>query len=101
MAKIGKIQNDKKRRQMVAQYASKRAELKRQAKDPNLSPEERFQARMRLNELPRNSSKTRPVNRCQVTGRPHGYYRKFQVSRIALRELAADGQLPGVVKSSW
>jgi len=86
---------------MVALYADKRAELKQVARDTDLSLEERFQARLKLAELPRNSSAVRIRNRCEVTGRPRGYYRKLKVSRIALRELGASGLIPGLVKSSW
>ena len=83
------------------EFANKRAALKELVKSKTLSPEERFEAVLKLAEMPRNSSKTRIRNRCQVTGRPRGYYRKLKMSRIALRDLASAGQLPGVVKSSW
>lgn len=101
MAKKSAVEKNKKRRKLVDQYAEKRAELKAMAKDQSLPPEERFKARLKLNELPKNSSKIRIRNRCAVTGRPRGYYRKFGISRIALRDLGSRGQLPGVVKSSW
>ena len=101
MAKTSAIQRNKKRRRMVSRYSEKRAELKRQARDESLSLEERFQARLKLAELPRNSSKVRIRNRCEVSGRPRGYYRKLKMSRIALRELGAQGMIPGLVKSSW
>jgi len=101
MAKTSSIEKNKKRRKMVARYGDKRAELKRIARDQDLSLEERFQARLKLAELPRNSSAVRIRNRCEVTGRPRGYYRKLKVSRIALRELGAAGLIPGLVKSSW
>lgn len=101
MAKKSSIEKNKRRRRLVDQYAEKRAMLKAMAKDQTLPPEDRFKARLKLNELPKNSSKIRVRNRCAVTGRPRGYYRKFGVSRIALRELGSKGQLPGVVKSSW
>ena len=101
MAKTSSIEKNKKRRRMVARYAGKRAELKRAARDPHLTLEERFQARLKLAELPRNSAAVRVRNRCEVTGRPRGYYRKLKVSRIALRELGSAGLIPGLVKSSW
>ncbi|WP_138379511.1 30S ribosomal protein S14 [Luteithermobacter gelatinilyticus] len=101
MAKVSAVEKNKKRERLVAKYAAKREALKKAAKDPNLSPEEQFMARLQLAKLPRNSAKTRLRNRCQVTGRPRGYYRKFKMSRVTLRELASNGQLPGVVKSSW
>jgi small subunit ribosomal protein S14 len=101
MAKKSSIEKNNRRRKMVSQYAERRAELKRQARDPSVSLEERFQARLKLAELPRNSSAVRVRNRCEVSGRPRGYYRKLKMSRIALRELGASGLIPGVVKSSW
>jgi len=101
MAKTSSIEKNKRRRKMVARYADKRAELKRVANDESLSLEDRFQARLKLAELPRNSSAVRIRNRCEVTGRPRGYYRKLRVSRIALRELGSSGLVPGLVKSSW
>jgi small subunit ribosomal protein S14 len=101
MAKTSSIEKNKRRRKMVAQYAGKRSELKRVAEDESLSLEERFQARLKLAELPRNSSAVRIRNRCEITGRPRGYYRKLKVSRIALRDLGSAGLIPGLVKSSW
>jgi len=101
MAKKSSVEKNKRRERMVKQYAGKRAELKAIARDRTLDPEERFEAYLKLAELPRNSSKVRVRNRCNVTGRPRGYYRKFGLSRVALRELANFGQVPGVVKSSW
>jgi len=101
MAKKSAIEKNKRRRKLVEKYAEKRATLKAMAKDSSLPPEERFKARLKLNELPKNGAKNRIRNRCSVTGRPRGYYRKFGISRIALRELGSKGQLPGVVKSSW
>ena len=101
MAKISSIEKNKRRRRLVAKYAAKRAALKATANDSTLPQEERFAARLKLAELPRNSSKERIRNRCDLTGRPRGYYRKFRMSRIALRELASAGLIPGVVKSSW
>lgn len=101
MAKKSAVERDKKRRKLAARYATKRARLKEIAGDETLSTEERFQARLKLAELPRNSSKTRIHNRCELSGRSKGYYRKLRMSRIALRELASKGQVPGMVKSSW
>ncbi|MCT4373302.1 30S ribosomal protein S14 [Yangia mangrovi] len=95
------IEREKKRQKLVEQYAAKRAALKEIATDESKPMEERFKARLELAKLPRNSSPTRLHNRCQLTGRPHAYYRKLKISRIALRELGSMGQLPGVVKSSW
>ena len=101
MAKKSAVEKDKARRKMVDRYAGKRAALKAIARDRTLPPEERFQAYLKLAELPRNSTKGRLRNRCQVTGRPRGVYRKFKLSRISLRDLASVGQIPGMVKSSW
>ena len=101
MAKKSAVERDLKRRRLVEQYAAKRAALKAISKDESLPQEERFAARLKLAALPRNSSATRTRNRCQLTGRPHAYYRKLKVSRIALRELGSAGQIPGMVKSSW
>jgi len=101
MAKTSSIEKNKRRRKLVARYANKRAELKRTADDESLTLEERFQARLKLAALPRNSSPVRVRNRCEVTGRPRGYYRKLGMSRIALRDLASMGLVPGMVKSSW
>lgn len=101
MAKVSAIEKNMKRERLVAKYADKRAALKKAAIDPNLLPEEQFMARLKLAKLPRNSAPTRLRNRCQVTGRPRSYYRKFKMSRIALRDLASSGYLPGVTKSSW
>jgi small subunit ribosomal protein S14 len=101
MAKVSMIQRELKRQKLVAKYAAKRAELKEIAKNEDLPMEERFKARLKLAKLPRNSSPTRLHNRCLVTGRPKAYYRKLKMSRIALRDLAAVGQIPGMVKSSW
>ena len=101
MAKDGTIQTQKKRERLVAKYAAKRAELKAIAIDESKSMEERFAARLKLAELPRNSAPNRLRNRCNVSGRPRGYYRKLKMSRIALRDLGSNGQIPGLVKSSW
>ena len=99
MAKKSAIEKNKRRRKLAKRHSNKRAALL--ARDRALPPEERCQAYIKLAELPRNSAPTRIRNRCEVSGRPRGYYRKFQLSRIALRELASIGQIPGVVKSSW
>jgi len=101
MAKTSAIQKNKKRERLAKQYEARRARLKAVADNDALPMEERFSARLKLAELPRNSSKTRIRNRCELTGRPRSVYRKFKLSRIALRELASTGQIPGVVKSSW
>ena len=101
MAKKAMIEREKKRQKLVDKFASKRTELKAIASNLELPMEERFAARLKLAKLPRNSSATRLHNRCQLTGRPHAYYRKLRISRIMLRELGSNGQLPGVVKSSW
>ncbi len=101
MAKDGTIQTQKKRERLVAKYAEKRAALKAIANDESVSAEERFGARMKLAKLPRNSAPNRLRNRCEVSGRPRGYYRKLKMSRIALRELASQGLIPGMTKSSW
>jgi len=101
MAKKSMIEREKKRQRLVEKYAAKRAELKDVANDESKSMEERFKARLQLAKLPRNSAPTRLHNRCQLTGRPHAYYRKLKISRIMLRELGSNGKLPGVVKSSW
>ncbi len=101
MAKKSAIEKNNRRRRLVARYADRRARLKATAKDESLPQEERFAARLKLAEMPRNSSATRVRNRCLLTGRPRGNYRKFKISRIALRDLASAGQIPGMVKSSW
>jgi small subunit ribosomal protein S14 len=101
MAKKSQINRNDKRIKMVAQYAAKRAALKAKAEDESLAPEERFAARMKLAKLPRNSARTRIHNRCELSGRSKGFYRKLKVSRIALRDLSNFGQAPGVTKASW
>jgi len=101
MAKKSMIAREVKRQKLVDKFATKRAELKGIARDQDRPMEERFKAQLKLAKLPRNSSATRLHNRCQLTGRPHAYYRKLKVSRIALRELGSSGQIPGMVKSSW
>ena len=101
MAKTSSVEKNKRRMRLVKKYAAKRAALKAMAKDEALSPEERFNARLKLAVLPRNSSPVRVRLRCELTGRPRGNYRKFKLSRIALRDLASNGQIPGMVKASW
>jgi small subunit ribosomal protein S14 len=101
MAKKSSIEKNARRMQLAKRIARKRSRLKAIAVDRDVPPEERFAAQLKLSELPRNGSETRVRNRCTLTGRPRGYYRKFKLSRIALRELASSGQIPGVVKSSW
>ena len=101
MAKTSAVERNKKRERLVAKYANKRAALMATAKDTTLSSEERFEARLKVAQLPRNSSPVRVRLRCGLTGRPRGNYRKFKLCRIALRELASSGQIPGMVKSSW
>ena len=101
MAKKSSVEKNKRRERMVKQYSAKRAKLKAIAGNKELPMEERFAARLKLAELPRNSAPSRVRLRCELTGRPRGNYRKFKLSRIALRELASTGQIPGMVKSSW
>jgi len=101
MAKTSSIEKNNLRRALTKRFAAKRAMLKAVVKNQELTLEDRFNASMKLAELPRNSSKTRIRNRCEVSGRPRGYYRKLKLSRIALRELGNMGQIPGLVKSSW
>ena len=101
MAKKSAIEKNKHRRKLCKQFERKRSALKAELRDESLPREERFRATLKLAELPRNSSKTRVRNRCDLTGRPRGYYRKSKVSRVPLRELSAEGLIPGMVKSSW
>ena len=101
MAKTSAIEKNKRRARLIEKYAARRAELKALAKDDSLPAEERFAARLKLAKLPRNSSPVRLRLRCDLTGRPRGVYRKFRLSRIALRDLALSGKIPGMVKSSW
>ncbi len=101
MAKKAMVERDLKRRRLAKKYENKREALKAIIRDENASPEDKFKATLKLAELPRNSSKTRIRNRCEVTGRPRGYYRKLRMSRIALREYGSSGLIPGLVKSSW
>ncbi|ADE84078.1 MULTISPECIES: 30S ribosomal protein S14 [Rhodobacter] len=101
MAKKSMVEREVKRAKLVKQFANKRASLKAIIEDQSRPMEERFKATLKLAELPRNSSAVRLHNRCQLTGRPHAYYRKLKLSRIMLRDLASFGQIPGMVKSSW
>src|SRR3954469_17276715 len=101
MVKKSSIEKNKTRRALVKKFAGRRERLLAVANDETKSMEERFEARLKLSELPRNSSKTRIRNRCEITGRPRAYYRKLGMSRIALRELGNRGLIPGLVKSSW
>ena len=101
MAKTSSIEKNNKRAALAKQYAGKRAALKATVKDQTVSIEERFQASLKLAELPRNSAKVRVRNRCEVSGRPRGFYRKLKMSRIALRLQGSQGLIPGLVKSSW
>lgn len=101
MAKKGKIENNRRRVQLVDQYAGRRSELRAITRNLDLPMEERFAAHLKLAELPRNSAPNRIKNRCEVSGRPRAFYRKMRMSRIALREFGSDGKVPGLVKSSW
>ena len=101
MAKTSAIERNLKRIKLVKKFAKKRLELKKIINNKKLPLSERFEAQLKLAKLPRNSAKIRIMNRCQITGRPHAVYRKLKISRIALRELAAMGKIPGMTKSSW
>ena len=101
MAKLSSINKNNKRIRLSDQYFKKRQKLKKIVMDKKISLEERFKAQQKLTKLPRNSAKSRVMNRCQITGRPHGVYRKLKISRIALRQLGLQGKIPGLVKSSW
>ena len=101
MAKTSSVERNKKRERMTKQFAARRAKLRATALNEGLPLEERFAARLKLAQLPRNSSPTRYRNRCELSGRPRGVYRKVKLSRIALRDLASKGQIPGMIKSSW
>ena len=101
MAKTSMIERNNKRKRLAKKYNTRRTRLKAIAADRSLPAEERFAARLKLAELPRNSSPTRVRNRCDLTGRPRGYYRKLRMSRIALRDLGSQGLIPGMIKSSW
>lgn len=101
MSKISAIERNKKREKMIAQYDNRRNKLKEIANDVNIPAEDRYEARLKLAELPRNSSPTRYRLRCEITGRGRGNYRKFKLCRNKFRELASKGQIPGVIKASW
>ena len=101
MAKLSSINKNNRRLRLSNKYYQKRKKLKMIIMNKKLSLEERFKAQMKLSSLPRNSAKTRVRNRCQITGRPHGVYRKLKISRIALRQLGLEGKIPGMIKSSW
>ena len=101
MAKLSSINKNNKRIKLSNKFYKKRQKLKKIIMDKKLSLEERFKAQQKLSKLPRNSASNRVMNRCQITGRPHGVYRKLRISRIALREMASQGKIPGIIKSSW
>lgn len=101
MAKTSMIERNAKRKRLAKKYSAKRAKLKAIVADQTKPAEERFAATLKLAELPRNSSETRYRNRCDVTGRPRGFYRKLRMSRVSLRQLGSEGKIPGLVKSSW
>ena len=101
MAKTSAVERNNKRKRMVAKFHTKRAALKEVVMSKEASLEERFEAQLKLAKLPRNSAKNRIRNRCELTGRPRSFYRKFKLSRIAVRQLASIGQIPGMIKSSW
>ena len=101
MAKTSAVEKNRKRTRLAKKFEARRARLKAIAQDRSLPAEECFAARLKLAELPRNSAPVRIRNRCELSGRPRGYYRKFEISRIALRDLASQGQIPGMTKSSW
>ncbi len=101
MAKVSMMERERKRAKLVKQYAAKRAALKAIIKNPQSSDEDRFEAGLKLQRLPRDSSPSRQRNRCRITGRPHGFYRKFGLARNKLRESAMRGDIPGLVKASW
>ena len=101
MAKLSSINKNNKRIKLSARLFKKRQKLKKIVMNKKLTLEERFKAQQKLSKLPRNSAKVRVMNRCQITGRPHGVYRKLKISRIALRDMASAGKIPGITKSSW
>ena len=101
MAKLSSINKNNRRKLLSKRYLNKRKKLKKIIMDKKISLEERFKAQQKLSKMPRNSAKTRVVNRCEITGRPHGVYRKLKISRIALRDMASAGKIPGITKSSW
>ena len=101
MAKLSAVNKNKRRIKLSDKFYKKRTALKKIVMDKKITLEERFKAQQKLSKLPRNSAKNRVMNRCQITGRPHGVYRKLKISRIALRQLGLQGKIPGLVKSSW
>ena len=101
MAKLSSVNKNNRRIKLSDKYFKKRQKLKKIIMNKKLSLEERFKAQQKLSKLPRNSAKIRVMNRCQITGRPHGVYRKLKISRIALRDMASSGKIPGITKSSW
>ena len=101
MAKVSSIEKNKKRIKLAKKFESKRKKLKKIVMNKKINLNERFEAALKLAKLPKNSAKIRVRNRCEITGRPHGYYRKLKMSRIALRKLASSGKIPGMTKSSW
>jgi len=101
MAKMSAVNKNKRRIKLSNKFYKKRSELKKIIMNKKLPLEDRFKAQQKLSKLPRNSAKTRVMSRCQITGRPHGVYRKLQISRIALRKLGLEGKIPGMIKSSW
>ena len=101
MAKLSSINKNNRRIKLSNRFYKKRADLKKIIMNKKLPLEERFKAQQKLSKLPRNSAKSRVMNRCQITGRPHGVYRKLKISRIALRDMASSGKIPGITKSSW
>ena len=101
MAKLSAINKNNKRIELSNKYLKKRKKLKKIIMDKKLPLEERFKAQQKLSKIPRNSAMNRIMNRCQITGRPHGVYRKLKISRIALRQLGLEGKIPGMIKSSW
>lgn len=101
MAKLSSIEKNNRRRNLSEKYAARRAKLKAIIYDKNLSPEERFEATLKLAQMPRNGASIRVRNRCALSGRPRGFYRKFNLSRIAFRDMASEGMIPGVTKASW
>ena len=101
MAKTSAIQKNLRRIKLVKKFLKKRVALKKIIKDKKLPLSDRYAAQLKLNKLPKNSAKIRVVNRCEITGRPHGVYRKLKISRIALRDMASSGKIPGMTKSSW
>ena len=101
MAKLSSINKNERRKKLVKQYAGKFAALKAVANDESKDEAERWEARLKMSELPRNANPTRIRNRCEITGRPRAYYRKFRLARVMLRDLAVRGMIPGVIKSSW